>query len=154
MKPRVVYRAPTSYGYVAPRTTVVVVNRPRAVVSYTQPVTEKCTPAVYNPTYNSYTPGGSYNYQYKRYVANYCSPKSKGRSSYYKPVVYRKRITRLPNGRLCSGNNQCASGCCATGRGYRKVRKSKYNTKYRQKKIYYTNVRNYNTACARNCVIV
>jgi len=155
------YRAP-SYGayvpprttYVAPRrTTVVVVKSPRV---YYAPVTEKCTPAVYNPTYNAYTPGGSYSYQYKRYIAGYCSPASKartGRSSYYKPVVVRKRITSLRLNSLCSANRECRSGCCTFNSNKRtKVKKTRYNTKYRKRTIYYTTVRSRNTYCRQSCI--
>ena len=101
------YKAPPRTTYVAPayrapaKTTVVVVKRPPRAAVYRAPVTEKCTPAVYNPTYNAYTPGGSYSYQYKRYIAGYCSPasKSKSRSGYYaKTNVRVKRITRLRTG--------------------------------------------------------
>ena len=139
------YRAPARY--VAPRTTVVVAGR-----SYRKPVTEKCTPAVYNPTYNAYTPGGSYSYQYKRYIAGYCSPASKGtsvaRSGYYKKTVYRKRITSLRTGRLCSGKAECASYCCKSVPGKRKAaRRTRYNTKYRKTVVTEGRVRDYRTFC-------
>jgi len=35
---------------------------------------EVCSPSTYNVENGQYTPGGSYNYNYKRYVAGYCSP--------------------------------------------------------------------------------
>ena len=87
-----------------------------------KPVTEKCTPAVYNPTYNTYTPGGSYSYQYGRYIANYCSPASKRvtavRSGYYKKTTYntryRKRRTTTvkirDNRTYCRPTSYCTEG--------------------------------------------
>lgn len=81
---------------------------------------EVCKPAVYNRDYRVYTPGGSYNYQYKRYLAGYCSAASKNRavsrSSRIKTRVVIPRVRYDRDEReFCDRDTECRSYCCQKG---------------------------------------